>query len=311
MRRAGFLLTSVLVGSVAVAQQPVTPTQPLQPVGGFQTPTQPQPQPPTQPAGALPVAAPAAPVAPDAATLQHLQGWERAMGNVKAFYAAATRSDQEVALKREAQFTVEMWLLKPNMARMDVTKVLPKGQQPTPADMKMYISTGRTLYLYDGAVRKRTQAALGTGGAGNNLLLDLMAGMTAKQITERFTVSTLKQDANFVYLEVKPVFRADKEEFEKLVLVLCGPQFQDRAYIPRRIQFTREGGASTETWDFPDPKVNPKGIAEATFAPIDLPKGWTDEKLDLPKAPGGAAGPGGPAPPPGASPRVPAPGGGR
>ena len=110
-------------------------------------------------------AQPVGPVAPDVGTLKHLQGWEQAMGNVKSFYAAAPRTDQEVALKRDAQFTVEMWLLKPNLARMDVTKVLPKGQQVTPRDMQMYISTGRTLYLYDGAKGKRTQANLGPGGA--------------------------------------------------------------------------------------------------------------------------------------------------
>jgi TIGR03009 family protein len=309
MRRAGFVLASLVsVGSMAFGQQ----TQPpLQPVGGFGgQPVKAQTVPaggatPTGGANALPVSSTQPGVA-DAATLKHLEGWEGAMKGVKTFYAAATMKDQHLGMKREADFTAEMWLLKPNLARMDVVKAVPKGQQPTAADMKMYISTGKTIYVYDGAQKKRTQAALGPGGAGNNLLLDIMSGMSAKQVGERFAVRTTKQDANFVYLEVKPVYKVDKEEFETLTLVLCGPQFQQRAYIPRRVVLAKQDG-QTETWDFPDPKVNPDGIKEPTFTPIDLPKGWTDEKQELPRtAPGGS-----PPATPGGTPRVPIPGSGK
>jgi TIGR03009 family protein len=305
MRRSGLILTGIGVSAFSVWAQQTTPPKagsPLQPIGGFggqtqtQTPTQPSGG--VQPGGAAPVAVPT-PVPPDATTLQHLTNWEAAMKEVKTFYAAATMVDKDVPKKREARFTAQMWLMKPNLARMDQVKELPKGQQPTLADQKMYISTGRTLYLYDGFEKKRTQAALGPGGAGNNLLLDIMAGMSVKQVTDRFTVKTIKQDENFVYLEVKPVYRVDKEEFDSLTLVLCGAKYQDRAYIPRMIVLNKAGGEQTETWDFPDPKVNPNGITADTFTP-PKPDGLKEEVLELPRISSG----------PGAS-RVPTPGVGK
>lgn len=309
MRRAGFVFASLVSAVPVVFGQQTQP--PLQPVGGFGgQPVKAQTVPTSggQPSGgasALPVST-AQPAAPDAATMKHLESWEAAMKGVKTFYAAATMVDQDPILKREAKFNAEMWLLKPNYARLDVIKALPKGQAPAMADQKMYISTGKMIYEYDGAAKKRTSAALGPNGAGNNLLLDIMSGMSAKQITERFTVRTIKQDENFVYLEVKPVYKVDKEEFETLTLVLCGAQFKDRAYIPRRVVLTKQSGQGpnvagpSETWDFADPRVNPNGIGEKTFVAFDIPKDWTDEKKDLPRTA-----------PPGSSPRVPTPGSGK
>jgi TIGR03009 family protein len=303
MRRAALVLTTLVGAAVgATAQQPMPPQQPqqLQTVGGFGGQTQTQ----TQPAGgALPVAQ-SAPVQPavDAATLQHLAGWEAAMKAVKTFYVQASKVYKDVPKKHETAFTVDLWLLKPNLARMDEVRVVPKGQQPTAADKKYYVSDGRKIYEYDFGTRKRMSADLGPGGAGNNLLLDLMSGMSAKEITDRFAVRTAKVDENgFVILEVKPLLKTDKEEFESITLALCGPQYKDRAYIPRMIVFTREGGQQTETWDFPTPNVNPAGIGPQYFVPPKLEAGWTDEKKELPRAPSSAVPTG----------RIPPPGGGR
>lgn len=303
MRRAGFVLASVLSAApLALAQKQPQTQPPLQPVGGFGG------QPAgggkgSSPASALPVSIPK----PDEATMKHLDAWEGAMKNVKTFFADATMMHREVQLKRDAQFTARLYLMKPNLVRMDVTKVLPKGQQPTLADSKMYISTGKMLYEYDGAAKKRRSAAVGPNGAGGNLLLDIMSGMSAQQVTARFKVATLKQDADYVFLEVKPVFQVDKEEFDSLQLVLCGAKFGGRAYIPRRVVLTKAGGQETETWDFDDPRVNPDGFKPEFFAPPD-PKtlGMTDEVVDAPRAPGGALPTGS-----GGSPRVPIPGSGK
>jgi TIGR03009 family protein len=309
MRRAGFVLASVLSAApLALAQQPPQPPQtPLQPVGGFGGQPGGGAKPPTGGA-ALPVSA----AKPDEATLKHLEGWEAAMKGVKTFYAAATMVDRDPGLRREVQFTAALYLMKPNLVRMDVTKALPKGQQPAAADQKMYISTGKMLYEYDGAQRKRTSAALGPNGAGGNLLLDIMSGMSAKQVADRFKVSTIKQDDNYVFLEVRPIYQVDKEEFESLTLVLCGAKFGARAYIPRRVVMTKQAGQKlgeagpSETWDFEDPIVNPaKGITEEIFAPVKLPDGWKDESREAPRtaAPGGAL--------PTGSSRVPTPGSGK
>jgi TIGR03009 family protein len=199
---------------------------------------------------------------------------------MNTFYAAAKMT--ETSGKREATWDVSIWLLSPNMARMDMNKP-PAGPGKDPVLEKMVISTGRTIYEYDGPRKVRTSAALGPGGAGNNLMLDLMSGMSPKQVTDRFSVKTAKEDENFVYLEVKPVYAADKEEFDKLTLVLCGSKFKALQYVPRMIVLDRPDGQTKETWDFPKPSVNPKGIAAETFNPVALDKGWTDDRKELPR----------------------------
>jgi TIGR03009 family protein len=300
MRRAGFVFTSLLSAAPVLLGQQAQP--PLQPIGGFGAPpaaqTQTKPAGAVQPAGGLqpagnpgtlPVAAPQ-PAAVDAETMKHLEGWEAAMKNVSTFYASATKTVSEPALKRESKVSAELYLLKPKMARLDICKQMPDGQKATRDDVvTMYLSNGQTIYEYDLLGKKRTSVALGPNGAGNNLLLDIMSGMSAKQITERFTVQTALVDKNYVVLHVKPVFKTDQEEFELLKLALCGPQYKERAYIPRQVILIRQSGRApgeagpSETWDFPEPMVNPKGISEKTFDLIPLPKGWIDEKKELPR----------------------------
>lgn len=300
-RRSRLAVASALLAApLAVAQAPV---EPLKPVAGFpNTPATTQTKPQTQPGavqpagGQLPTtppavkAAPPAPTPPDAKTTAHLDGWEAAMKKVETYFAAATMTQAEPALKREVKFDVSVWLMTPNMARMDMAKPAAPSKEANPPD-KMVISTGKTIYEYDGTRKVRTSAALGPNGAGNNLLLDLMSGPSAKSLAGRFTITTGKEDENFVFLDIKPVFAWDKEEFDTLTVVLCGAKFKERAYIPRMVILKREG--STETWDFPDPKVNPKGITAATFNPVDVPKGWKDEVRVIPKAAAPAGGSGG------------------
>ncbi len=295
-RRAHLIAASALLApAVALAQGPL-PAKPLDQVPTF-APATPTAKPPTTPAplgtispagGPLPggptglPTKPALPVAtpPDAGTIKHLEGWEGAMKGMSTFYAAATMT--ETSGKREAAWDINIWLLAPTMARMDMNKPpAAKGKEPTLE--KMVISTGKTIYEYDGPRKVRTSAALGPGGAGNNLMLDLMSGMSPKQVTDRFTVKTLKVDADFVYLEVKPVYAADKEEFDKLTLVLCGEKYKAMQYVPRMIVLDRPDGQTKETWDFNKPVVNPKGITAETFNPVPLDKGWTDDRKELPK----------------------------
>lgn len=314
-RRARLAVASALLAApLAVAQAPV---EPYKPVPGFgQPPAQPTAKPPTTPGGGgvlptggqLPVTtppavkAPAVPPATDEKTTKHLQGWEAAMKEVRTYYAKATMTESDPVMKREAKFDVSIWLMTPTLARMDMAKPPAAGKDPGPAE-KMIISDSKTIYEYDLGRKTRTRAALGPGGAGNNLLLDLMSGMKAKQVTDRFTVTTAKEDDNFIFLEVKPFYAQDKEEFETLTLVLCGPKFGGRAYIPRMVILKRNDGRTTETWDFPDPKVNPKGIDEKTFNPVDIPRDWKDDLRVLPKAPPPATGTGGVKPPAPTTPR--------
>jgi len=309
-RRTRLAVASALLAApLALAQTPPAPVEPLKPVSGFPQPpatppgapaqTQTQPgggvvptggQLPTTPPPPVKAAAPA-PVPPDEKTAKHLAGWEAAMKEVKTYYAAAKMTEANTLKKQDTKFDVSVWLMTPNLARMDMAKSAAPGKEPNLPD-KMIISTGKTIYEYDGVRKVRTSAALGPNGAGNNLLLELMSGPSAKGLAGRFTISTGKEDENFIILEIKPVFAVDKDEFDTLTVALCGAKFKERAYIPRMVILKRDAGQSIETWDFEDPKVNPKGIEASTFAPVDIPRNWKDEQRVLPRAatPGGGSG---------------------
>lgn len=217
----------------------------------------------------------------DAKTLKHVEGWVAAMRGVNGFYAAATLTESNPYFKRDVKFTAEVWLQKPDMLRLDVVKVPPKGDASAADRTKVYFVNGRTLYEYDGVAKTRTTVPLEPGRSSILYLFDFLFGLSVERVAERFAVRTLKEDKDYLYLELTPLRTSDW--YEKLTIALCGPQHRQRAYIPRRVVLTNKDG-SAETWDFPDPKVNPDGITEKTFKLIDMKElpGWTDRKWDSP-----------------------------
>lgn len=282
MRRAGFALASFLAASTAAAQSPVpgAPQPPVaRPVG--------QPQPPAP----QPAPAPAAPV--DAVTLAHLKGWEKAMADVKTFAVKATMTLTDKATERSETFTGDIWCMAPNRTRLNLVKQVPPTVKSNGEEFTAYICNGKLVYYYDGAAKTVTVAKLGPNGAGNNLLLDIMAGMTAQNALARFDIRALKPNQPndpYVYLELKPKFKEDAGEFEVMQLILIPPTVAGRAYLPRRVKVTKPGGQKVEMWDFPDPQVNPNGIEEKHFLGVKPPDGWKVQQADLPAAPAGQPG---------------------
>jgi len=236
-------------------------------------------QPPSQPLPLQP-----APVGPDAQLQAHLAGWETAMKAVEKFSVEATLVKKDLITQRESKFTGNIWCMKGGLARLSIVKVVGKDEKPNPADFMAYICNGDMLYEYDGGAKVVTMVNLGKGGAGNNLLLDLMSGMTADAALKRFDLKLLKAEKPYVYIEAKPKSAEDKAEFETMTLVLCDADVKGRAYIPRMVILRKSNGQQTESWDFPDPKVNPEGIEKKHFEPAKPPEGWTVQKAVAPKA---------------------------
>ena len=236
-------------------------------------------QPPSQPLPLQP-----APVGPDAQLQAHLAGWETAMKAVEKFSVVATLVKKDLITQRESKFTGNIWCMKGGLARLSIVKVVGKDEKPNPADFMAYICNGDMLYEYDGGAKVVTMVNLGKGGAGNNLLLDLMSGMTADAALKRFDLKLLKAEKPYVYIEAKPKSAEDKAEFETMTLVLCDADVKGRAYIPRMVILRKSNGQQTESWDFPDPKVNPEGIEKKHFEPAKPPEGWTVQKAVAPKA---------------------------
>ena len=258
----------------------------------------------TPTAAVVPVPAPVpapAPPALDPKLVKHLLGWEAAMKLVDKFAVDATLTKTNLVTKREEKKSGTIWVMKPNLARMNIKKVVAPGEKENPNDFEAFICTGKVLYHYDGSLKVVTEIIMGPNGGGNNLLLDVMSGMTAQQLINRFDVKLLNEDKNYVYLEVKPRQAEDKSDFETMTLVLCSPEIRGVAYMPRMVQFKKANGQEVEAWDFPMPKVNPGGMEAKDFVFQTPPKEWRVERAVVPKAT--------PLPPSGA--KLPIPGNGK
>lgn len=264
MVRFGISLASMLAVAAVLFGQPPSQTLPLQPA----------------PLLAPPVAAAAA---PDPVLVGHLKGWEAAMKNVDTFAVEAKITYKDLITKRESTSVGNIWCMKGGYARLSLVKLVGKDEKANPADYKAFICNTTTLYEYDSAEKVVTTVTFGKNGVGNNILLDLMSGMTDVAAMKRFDLKLSKVEEPYIYIEATPKTVEDKAEFETLTLVLCNASVKGRAYIPRMIVLRKANGQQTETWDFPDPKVNPTGIVKSHFDPT-LPEGWRVQKFELPKA---------------------------
>jgi TIGR03009 family protein len=246
----------------------------------------------------------------DPKVVTHLQAWQQVMAATTNFYSVCTLQRKHLIVKNKASTHVGsvMCLKGPNgttMAKLHIDRIGPDGQ-PVPGEFMRYVCTGRAVYQYDGSVKEVTEYLLQGNGVGNNLLLEFISGaLTAEAILRRFDVALSKQDANWVYLEIRPRNPADRQEFQLLKLALFAPGTA-KAYLPRMVVMDNPNGQESETWSFEDPKapgqdprVNAAGIEPRMFEPEKPPAGWKviqDPRRNAPQ-------PGGGNPPPGA-PRV-------
>ena len=276
MRFAGFTLAAFVLAAPAVLAQPAVPGMPVQP---------PLPPPAAPPAKAA-----------DPKLDGHLAQWEARMTEVKNLRTEVSLKRTDAVFKKEREYTGVVLCMKPTFAvmRLDYTG------DPTKADYEAYICDGKALYIYSGKDKTITKVPMPQNQPGvDNLMLDFLSGMKAKDVKERFDISLFKTDEHYVYLDIKPLRPADQREFTHLRLALYGPGQATAkvSYLPAQVYMVKPGG-DTEMWKFNNPQVDIPGVAPANFAFVPV-KGWSVvEAPSAPKggAPMGAAPMGGPIP---------------
>jgi TIGR03009 family protein len=235
MRYAGFALLAVTVGvTTALAQSPVVPA-----TGAVQPPL------------------PAAVAPPDQKLDAHLGGWEKTMGDLKNF-----RFDLELIridpaatgiFKGEHKFHGSVLCMKPNLARLRL------DNDADPRDFEAFICNGKAVYAYNGLQKTITEHKLpdpktNPTGATDNLILDFMTGMKARDLKDRFDLKLFKEDQYYIYLDIKPKLAKDKQDFQQLRLALYGPK-TDFAYLPAQVYMVKPNG-ETEQWKLTKPMTN-------------------------------------------------------
>ena len=238
---------------------------------------------------AQPPAVPGAPVAPPAPAADpkldgHLAEWEKKMAGVVNLRTEIDLKRTDAVFKKDTNFAGVVLCMKPNFAvlRLDNTG------DPTKTDYEAYICDGKAVYAYNGVQKTITQIDLPKNQVGvDNLMLDFLAGMKAKDVKARFDITLFKTDEHYVYLDIQPLRPADQREFQHLRLALYGPgpATAKFAYLPAQVFMLKPGGDS-ELWKFRNPQVDLPGVGPAQFAFVPV-AGWTVQKA--PPAPMGGA----------------------
>jgi TIGR03009 family protein len=278
MPRAGLALVLVFAAVPAFGQAPQPPAGAPTP-GGARIPTPGADNPAALQPGGLPQV--------DPNLLKHLVAWEGVMKNATNFYAEVTKVSKDQLLKKETTATGSVMCQKPNLARMRLDFKPAVGQKPGPNDYEAYICTGREIFQYDGPMKTVTKVQLRGVGVGDNLLLEFMSGtLKANDVLRRFDMRLLKEDANYIFLEVGAKLPNDVAEFKTMILVLHQPNIPGRpqlAYLPRTVVIRKNNNQQEESWDFPSPLINVKIEANA-FQYVAPPQDWKVQSVQGPPA---------------------------
>lgn len=269
MKFAGFTLAALLVAATVALAQPPVPGAPVP--------------------GAAPPPPPAAKAA-DPKLDEHLVAWEKKMANVINFRTEVSLKRTDAVFKKDTNYGGPgsvVLCMKPNFAVLRLDNL----GDPTKTDYEAYICDGKAVYVYDGVKKTITQIDIPQNQAGvDNLMLDFMAGMKAKDIKERFDINLFKTDEHYIYLDIKPLRPADQREFAHLRLALYGPATKF-AYLPAQVYMLKPNGDS-ELWKFANPQIDIPGVVPANFAYVPI-KGWEVKKAPAAPMGGGAVPAGG------------------
>jgi TIGR03009 family protein len=233
--------------------------------------------------GLPPAAPPAAPTA-DPVLDGHLENWSKTLAKASNFSAKFDLARTESTFKKQRDYTGQVLIMKPNLARISIGSVADKG------DFEAYICNGKSLFEYNWKAKSITEIPIAQG-QGDNLMVDFLGGMTAAAAKKRFHIKQFNPtDKNYVYFDIKPTLPKDQQEFEHIRFALYAPTVQapHKPYMPAQMYMLKPSG-DTEMWVFKDQAVDVPGIAEKHFqyeAPAD-PKNWNFKKVTPPPA-GGA-----------------------
>jgi TIGR03009 family protein len=206
----------------------------------------------------------------DAKLDAHLTAWEKTMSTVTNFRVDLALKRTDAVFKEDRHYSGSVLCMKPNLARLR----LDYDGDPTKADYEAYICDGKSVYEYNGLQKTVTEwklpnPAANPAGSTDNLMLDFLSGMKARDAKQRFELTLFKEDDYYVYLDIKPLQARDKTEFQQLRLALYGPNTKF-AYLPAQVYMVKPNG-DTEQWSFKNPQINLQGVDQKLFQYVKVP----------------------------------------
>jgi TIGR03009 family protein len=241
MRVAAFVLTAALMGMITAQAQP--------------------------PAAGTPAVPPIPGDTPEKRLETHLDGWEKTMAALTNFHFVLQLQRTNPAFPNAPKsYSGSVLCMKPNYARLRLSY----DADRTGRDYEAYICNGKAVYEYNGLAKTITEWKLpdpkaNPANATDNLMLDFLAGLKAKDAKERFDITLYKEDekGHYIYLDVKPKLAKDKAEFEQMRMALYGPNTK-WTYLPAQVYLVKPAG-DTESWSFKKPQTNLPQITADVF----------------------------------------------
>ncbi len=200
----------------------------------------------------------------------HLAAWERTLAAVRSirFDFTFTRRDPAAVLfPGESSYTGSLVAMRPNYLRIRL------ANSADSKDFEAFIGNGKSVYAYHGLQKTITELVPGNclyKGLSGHILLELLRLMPAKELRSRFEVQLFKEDANYLYLHLKPLLEKDRMDFTQLRVALVQTRLGAFAYLPAQVYLVRPTG-ETEHWKFSNHKTNLPEISEKLFQLEEVP----------------------------------------
>ncbi|MBX9626535.1 MAG: TIGR03009 domain-containing protein [Gemmataceae bacterium] len=243
---------------------------------------------------------------PDPRLAAHLAAWEKATQGVTNVRAVFELTRIDAVLKKERKFTGAFLHLRPRSTRLRLQSTA------NPADYDAYICDGERKYLYNGLAKTITELPVPDRPRADvppvelppdapewarrfltllsaaytpesNVALYLLTGPPAGELGKRYSASLVKEDANYVYLDLRPRTEVDRLLVTRVRVAVYGPNAPapHHPYTPAQVHLTKPNG-DTELWTFTEVKHNLPDIDPAKFKFENVP-GYTLQRA-LPAA---------------------------
>jgi TIGR03009 family protein len=223
------------------------------------------------------------PPAANAALDRYLLNWEKAMETVTTLAARLKRTEKDTTVDSTTVLVGEAYYKKSGKGPNAVNKALMQMRLDGKQDLaEKYVCTGTYLYQFLPAEKKIKYFEVPKPKPGQGMednFLSFLFGMKAEEAKKRYDLRLTKEDQFYVYVDVLPRTKEDKEDFRQAQLVL-----NKETFLPRRLWFV--GANKSETiWDIDPVKKNVE-LNERIFDAPQAPAGW---KLEPGKRPEAAA----------------------
>ena len=218
--------------------------------------------------------------APNPKLLATLQAWEQAMGQSKSFFSNCTAVKTNAATKTSSTYKGYVMCLKPGFAKTHIALQPSPGQTAAATEgvYEEYIITPNAVHEYTGdgmdrvtgkpKVQNYAFTQFAPGQRPNNVMLDFLSGtMTAAAALQRFDIVILREDSNYIYLNIQPLTVDDKRDFAAMQLALFQPT-TPFGYIPAMVRLQKDKlGQQMEEWMFEKPFLNAPNNVVQQYTP--------------------------------------------